>query len=335
MTQWPLTERSPAAAAHPCAASGRHLLVIYNPTAGGGRRRRFQAVLDRLHEAGAEVAIWTTTVRGDAERYAAAIDPRQFQRIVIAGGDGTVNEVINGLADNKLGGAVLPVALLPLGTANVLAAEIGAPFAPEEIARLALHGQTRPVCLGRANGRRFLLMAGAGFDAHVVAGVFRPLKRRVGKTAYVVETLRQFVVFDFPTYDVTIDGKSYRAASVILANARSYGGPHVCAPDASIEAPSLEVCLFLSKGPLHAIRYATALLFGRLPGLSDVRIVRGRKVTVRGPAEDPIQGDGDIIAALPGEVVVLPDAVNLVFPDAAQAPATVRPSTSNVGESVP
>lgn len=288
--------------------------MIYNPTAGGARRRRYQAVLDLLHTAGAEVTVWTTTVRGDAERYAASVDPSQFQRIVVAGGDGTVNEVINGLAANQMGGAVLPVCVLPLGTANVLAAEIGLPLEPKEIAPLILKGQARPVCLGRANGRRFLLMAGAGFDAHVVARVFKPLKRHVGKTAYVLETLRQFAVFDFPTYDITIDGKPYKAASVVLANARSYGGPHVCAPEASLEAPSLEVCLFLSKGPLHAIRYAIALLLGSLPRLSDVRIVRGRHVTVRGPAEDPIQGDGDIVAALPGEIVVLPDAVNLVFP---------------------
>lgn len=301
----------------PAVAAERplRLRVIHNPTAGGARRRRYGEVLERLAEAGARVEELPTGRRGDAEAFAAALGRDDCDRLVVAGGDGTINEAINGLVANKAGGRTLPLAILPLGTANVLAQEIGLPLRPAAVARAILEGRPRPVSLGEANGRAFCLMAGVGFDAHVVARVEASrMKKRFGKLAYVWQTLRQLAVYDFPRYRVAVDGRLFDAASAVACNAHFYGGRYVLAPDALLEAPSLEVCLFERPGRLHAARYALAMLLGLLPRLPDYRIVTGRQVTIQGPPEDPIQGDGDIVASLPAAIRVLPDALNLVFP---------------------
>lgn len=292
----------------------RRVQVIFNPTAGGAKRQKYHAVLDRLLQAGVEVVERPTGQRGDAEAFAAELQRGACDRLVVAGGDGTINEAINGLGQNRAGGATTPLALLPLGTANVLAREIGLSTRPSEVSAAILHGPVRPVALGEANGRRFTLMAGVGFDAHVVAQVSTALKRRLGKGAYVYQTVREIGRFDFPSYNVRIDGVEETVASAVVANARHYGGAFVMAPGARLESGVLEVCLFDTPGRLAALKYAAALVLGLLPRLSDFRIVSGRQIRIQGPVEDPIQGDGDVVAALPAEVRVLPDALNLVFP---------------------
>jgi YegS/Rv2252/BmrU family lipid kinase len=292
----------------------RRVQVIFNPTAGGARRAKYRQVLEILLRAGVEVDERPTGKRGDAEAFAAELARGACDRLVVAGGDGTINEAINGLAQNRAGGALTPLAILPLGTANVLAREIGLSIRPARVADAILRGPSRPISLGDTNGRRFVLMAGVGFDAHVVARVGKGLKQRLGKGAYVYETLRQVGRFEFPSYRVWIDGREVIAASAVVANARHYGGGFVIAPEASLETPTLEVCLFDTAGRAAALKYAAALVLRLLPYLPDFEVVRGRHVRIHGPAEDPIQGDGDIVAALPTEVRILPDALNLVFP---------------------
>ena len=298
------------------AAGARRLLVIFNPMAGGrrGRRRRYEAVLARLRAAGCEITVRETTHRGDAEAFASRLTREDCDLLVVAGGDGTINEVVNGLGANRDGGAALPLGIIPLGTANVLAIESGLGLSPLAVAEALLAGEIRPISLGEANGRRFLLMAGAGFDAHVVAGVDGGLKRWLGKGAYVWETLRQFRAYPFPRFKLVIDGEETAAYSVIAANARHYGGRFVIAGQAALEAPSLEVCLFDKGGRWQAMLYAGALTLGLLPRMASVRTLRCRQLAISGPAEDPVQGDGDIVASLPAQIRVLPDALSLVFP---------------------
>src|SRR5262245_64058454 len=125
-----------------------------------------------LEEMGCRVTVHQTTGRGDAQAVASRITKDQCDRIVVAGGDGTVNEVLNGLTPHSP-----PIGLIPMGTANVLAAEIGLGSQPREIAKAIARGEPRPVSLGDVNGRKFALMTGVGFDAFVVATVSAPIKR--------------------------------------------------------------------------------------------------------------------------------------------------------------
>ncbi len=297
------------------ALRGRRMTVVFNPTAGGRRRARLDETLKLLRASGCEVAVQATAARGDAETIARGFGapPQALDLLVIAGGDGTINEAVNGLLSAGGGGAS-SMALVPLGTANVLANEIGLATAPAAVARAIARGASVRAYVGVANGRCFTAMAGAGFDAHVVANVSLRLKRLFGRGAYVMESLRQLWRFPFPRYRVTVDGQSYDAASVIVAKGHFYGGRYVCAPEARLDQPEFHVCLFERSGRWNAIRYALALALGRLPRLPDFRILRGRAVMIDGPAGDPLQGDGDIIAHLPVRIEIAPQPLRLIVP---------------------
>ena len=265
----------------------------------------------RLEEMGCGVTVHQTTCRGDAQAVASRTTSAQYDRIVVAGGDGTVNEVINGLTPDSP-----PVALIPLGTANVLAAEIGLSSLAAEIARTIVQGEARPVSLGEVNGRRFLLMMGVGFDAFVVATVSASLKRILGKGAYVLASISQFLRGRLPRFETLVDGVRYEAASMVIANARFYGGRFVCAPEARMESPVLHVCLFERHGRLYVAAYALALLLGFLHRMPGYRILPARHIEIRQPGGAAIQSDGDFIAMTPAQVTVMPGAARLVFPPA-------------------
>jgi diacylglycerol kinase (ATP) len=289
------------------AVSALRVMAIYNPTAGRRRRRKLDAVIDALTRRGAEVTLRATACRGDAERLAGEASADAFDRLVVAGGDGTINEAINGLRDSRL-----PVALVPLGTANVLAAELDLPEGAEQLAAAIFAGAPRDVAIGRVNGRAFTMMAGIGFDAHVVQRVSLHLKRRVGKLAYVIATLARLMRYRPTMYDVIVDGTVHRASSAIIANGRFYGGRFVCAPLARLDAAEFQACLFGRAGRRHVVRYALALLVGRLHRLHDVTIVPARRIEIAGPAGEPVQGDGDTIAVLPARIEVASATLRLV-----------------------
>ncbi len=290
----------------------RRVLVLYNPAAGQWRRRRLRATVKALEALGCNVMLRETTRQGDAEAMAAKLSSSDCDVVVAAGGDGTINEVANGLLAAP--GPIPPLAIIPLGTANVLAQEIGLHGQPVEIARAIARGSRLAIHPGRANGRYFLMMAGVGFDAHVVANVDLALKRRTGKLAYVVETLSQGIRYGFPPCRVTVDGRQFHARSAVICNGRHYGGPFVAAPKADLAAPAFEVCLFEHGGWAHVVRYGLALVMGRLSSLPDVRIETGRSVRIEGEPELPVQGDGDIIARLPVDVTVSEIQLELIVP---------------------
>src|SRR6188768_4334921 len=162
------------------------VLLIRNPTAGRRRRGLVDAVVRHVQAAGWAVDLVDTASVGDARRLAESCDASRYAVIAVAGGDGTINEVVNGLS--RRGAGAPPLAIVPLGTANVLAYELGLDFKATSLAHTIMSGRAVLVHPGEAIGggdpRCFSLMAGAGFDAKVVAGVSARLKRRFGKAAY-------------------------------------------------------------------------------------------------------------------------------------------------------
>lgn len=298
------------------SATPRHFLVIFNPAAGTRRRRRRLArFLAALEAGGASVRLLRTTGPGDAQGLAraAAEAPERPQVLLVAGGDGTINEAINGLLSAEA--PPLPLGLLPLGTANVLAGELGLPRDPARAAAVILAGRQRAVALGTANGRAFALMAGVGFDAAVVANLDPALKRRLRQGAYVLETLRQACRFPFPLYRVeTAEGERFAARSVIACKAARYGGPFRLARDESLERPRLTLALFQQGGLLAVLRFGLALVTGRLHRCRGLRLVETQGARIEGPSGESVQGDGDIIAALPLVLGVRPAALRLLVP---------------------
>lgn len=290
-------------------AAARRILAIFNPAAGRNRCERFVEVVAALRARGSTVTVMVTEAAGHAESIARGLGD-EYDVIAAAGGDGTVNEIVNGLPGKKIA-----LGLIPLGTANVLADEIGWPRGVEQIARALAWGPVRDINLGLVNGRRFVMMAGAGFDANVVDAVSLKLKKAVGPLAYVwqaaVECFKQKPL----ACEVVIDGAPYKTASVVACNGRRYGGPFIAAPDAALVDRCFHVILMTGSSWFDTTRYGAAFLLGRISRLSDVKVIPAREIVVNGIAGRPVQADGDIVARLPATISVDPEPLRLIFPE--------------------
>lgn len=282
--------------------------LIANPIAGGNARPQIDRLCRYFSEQGHQVDLFLTAARGDAEAAACAARDGGYERIIAAGGDGTLNEVINGLAPSTL-----PLAFIPLGTVNVLALEIGLPFDLLAAAKVAVSGVPTPICLGRAGERRFLLMAGIGFDAQVVRAVDSRLKRRIGRFAYVVAAFKTLWRYQSAQLSVTFDDGSIESAgSVIIGNGRLYGGKFSLTPHARLNDTNFEVLILRRSSPLALLRVALCAVLHRPPAAKDGILLRTTRLSIAGAA--PVQIDGDDFGDLPCDFVTLPGALTLVCP---------------------
>jgi diacylglycerol kinase (ATP) len=281
----------------------RRILAIYNPTAGARARgtfERFRAALARLDAA---VTVAETNAPLHAKALAESADPARFDAVVAAGGDGTINEAVNGIVHSGL-----PLAILPLGTANVLAHELGLPQDPEALAEIAALSPPRAIVPGeivtaeRNEPWRFLLMAGIGFDADVVAHLNLKLKRKLGKAAYALGSLRQLARHEPRLFDARIDGKIETPASLVVARAHFYGGRFVLAPEARLDQPALHAVLFPGASRLATLRYMAAVMTSTLQRQCDVEVRDARTIEIAGPGGAPVQIDGDVRAHLPASI---------------------------------
>jgi len=288
----------------------RRVLIIVNPVAGRGRRsrRRLDRVVAALQQRGCAVVIRRTAAVGDAERLAAEAEA-DFEVVVGAGGDGTLNAVAN-----RLAGTGRPLAVLPLGTANVLAREIGLPRNPERLAELIAVGPARPIWPGRVGNRLFLMMASSGFDAETVATVNSRLKRRIGRFAFAWAIGVCWWRDGTCELSVRIGDVDHHAATVIAAKGRRYAGSFVIAPRADLAEPMLDFVLFRRAGRLAVLRYLGALFFGRLPRRTDVSFLRARDAFLSAPAALPVQADGEIVARLPARISIAEYPLLLIRP---------------------
>lgn len=300
------------------ALARRRFLVIFNPVAGRNARARLDRALIALRRLGAVVELRETAGPGDAERFARTAVFADFDVVAVAGGDGTVNEVVNGLADSNL-----PLAIFPFGTGNVLAHEIDLPRHPARLALIATQGEARPIWLGEVastgvSDRRFVLMAGIGFDAQVVEGLDLELKQRTGKFAFVWSILKRLWRYRPLRYDVIVEGsgapQSFRPASVVATRGHYYGGRFVLAPKARLSDPVLYVVMFMQTGRWAALRYLVALALGVLHRLPDVKTVAAHAARFVTPTGAPVQIDGDILAHQPATIRIADRPLLLIHP---------------------
>lgn len=288
-----------------------HIVVIYNPVAGRRKTGRVQKFAALLTARGHDVAIAPTAGPGDACRL--ACEAAGADVLVAAGGDGTVNEVVTGLLRRALGCSLPPVLFLPLGTANVLAWELGLPDKLADLAALPGSGKTIAARPGRANRQPFVLMASVGLDARAVAAINTGLKRWLGGGAYLVAALTALHA-PRPRYTATIDGQEFTAAGVIATRARRYAGPFVIAPDAGLDQPGTYVLLLQSYGLWASLRYGLALARGRLQHCADVTLRAGTVISISGPDQEAVQIDGDIATRLPVTISLDERVVEFLIP---------------------
>jgi len=287
------------------------LIVIFNPTAGRRRTLRLWHVLDVLTGSGVRVRLRETTHPGHAIELArqAVLDGAEL--VVAAGGDGTIAEVAAGL-----NGSRVPMGIIPLGTANVLALELGLPMTPRQIAAALAFRRTRTLWPGLVTGpsgtRLFVQMVGVGLDAQVVHHVPRGLKRCLGPGAYVAQTMREMLRYSYRPIQVRIDGQACEAGSVVVTKGSLYAGNYLLAPDARPGEPGFSVALFGGTGPIAAVKYGAALVLNLLPRAPGMRLLRARQVEIRADFDVPAQADGDPAGGAPLSVRDAQEAIEVV-----------------------
>ncbi|WP_025896844.1 diacylglycerol/lipid kinase family protein [Sneathiella glossodoripedis] len=270
--------------------TGKRLHVIYNPMAGRRHGRRFQKVLEGLEQAGCDIVLHHTSGPAHATELAiqASEDDTVFA-VIAAGGDGTLGEVAQGLR-----GSEVPLGIIPLGTANVFAHEIGIGTNITKIVNAIVAGEATQIWPGWAQNKRFLLMLGCGYDSLAVHALDIDQKRKWGAVAYLLAAIRARNSFSKMNVSVQVGGETYRAASVVVSRARKYGGPFTVFPKANLESRDFQVLLLKHGGRLAALSYAVALGLNYLPKLKSVEMFSaiGDVLICSEPAL-PCQRDGD------------------------------------------
>jgi diacylglycerol kinase (ATP) len=287
----------------------KRIAIIQNPVSGGSPRC-LEKILRILEALKVDFQVMRTQRAGDGLELARRIATEQgWDAVVAAGGDGTCNEVASGI----LGGAI-PMGVIPTGTANVLAAEIGMGMTPESIAHTLAFGEVRSVCVGQMNDRIFLLMVGSGWDARVVAGVSPRLKKSLGRWAYAVQAVKQIWKVPSSPLQIFLENKMEEGDWAIVCNAGHYGGKYMIAPQARMEDPSFRVLIFNGQGPLDRIKDLSTLWLGRSGLSKKIRVFATDKVRITGGSAELIQVDGDPAGILPVEISIAPHRLNLIVP---------------------
>jgi diacylglycerol kinase (ATP) len=295
------------------AAGGRRMMAIFNPAAGGGRfKRDLPLIVESLHTLGWRVVERPTEAEGHATELAREALEEGVDRVVVIGGDGTVNEALNGLA-----GSDLPLAVVPTGTVNVLALELGIPLDPPDAVRVAAEASPTTIDLGLAGERHFALMAGVGLDADVVSRVRPAMKRALKEMAFVLQGLTTYLTSEHPLVHIESEDRCTEGYFVVLGNARNYGGTFGITPLASMRDGLLDVVVLKDMGFFSVAHYwLAALLSAHLqhPKVEYFRTAAARLTVAQGDSQVLVQTDGEIAGRLPLECRVVPGALRVVTP---------------------
>lgn len=292
--------------------------VIFNPAARGDKARRLRRQLDVI---GAQCALKATASPEDARRLAAEAVTEGFDLIVAAGGDGTANEVLNGIGDAPEGFARARLGVLPLGTVNVFARELKIPLKVERAWEILQRGRETKIDLPRvefsANGvvqkRYFCQLAGAGLDARAIELVDWQHKKNVGKLAYIIAGLRALRE-QKPLVTVRVNGQSATGELVLVGNGRFYGGSFALLPQADLRDGVLDICVVPRIQWSALLRSAPGLLLkGKLPAsVAQHFSAASFELTSESPAAFEL--DGEWIGKLPVTFAIEREKLRVVVP---------------------
>lgn len=289
-------------------------MLIFNPAARrmqGHRGRLLQRVLSGLTSEGLKVQAAPTGSPGDATRLAREAVAARCDVLIVCGGDGTVNEVVGGIS-----GSDVPLLVVPGGTSNVLARELALPRDLRACVSLLRKGVIRRISLGQAGDRRFVLMAGIGVDAGIVAASSSWLKRHLGEGAFWLAGFQQLAQYHFLPFDLAVDGKMYRGTFALISKARNYGGPFQLTPHGNLYSNQFAICLFQSEARWRYLYYLSQVALGRHASLPDVLMLKGRSIEATGSAKIQVQVDGELLGCLPQTLKIQDSALSLIVPRA-------------------
>lgn len=271
--------------------------------------------LAALREEGLNARPVATTAAGSATAIARECVGEGADLIIALGGDGTINEVANGMI-----GSPVPLAILPGGTANCLAQELGFGSRLERAVHGLAHSHPERIAVGKlrnaAGERHFLLMAGAGLDAGIVYTVHAGLKGITGKGAYWLGGMKALTqpLAQFHTH---VNERPYTTGFALASRVKNYGGDLSIATGASLLSPDFEVVLFEGRNPLRYWTYFAGVITGTLPRFAGVTVTRSRKLDIAGANGERVyvQVDGEYAGNLPASIEIVDDALTLLLPD--------------------
>jgi YegS/Rv2252/BmrU family lipid kinase len=266
------------------------ILVILNPAARSTRAKNQSNAIGEL-PGGAVISI--TTEAGQARQLAADAAQQGYRIVVAAGGDGTINEVVNGLA-----GSDTALGILPVGTMNVFASELGLPRRLRDAWRVIQEGEVRRIDLACANRQYFVQLAGVGLDAQVVKETSWDMKRRLGPLSYLLSAAA-VAARKPPKLVVKTDDRTEEGSFVLIGNGRYYGGRIQFFQNARVDDGLLDILIFQRMGHIDIARYMGNVLMGRHTLLQDVVYFQARKVRVESDEEVPVEVDGELATVLP------------------------------------
>ena len=297
-----------------------HVTIITNPIAGKQKQSHLEVAVNLLKTRGIVPEIRLTSHRGDACLFARDEVKKKTDIVVAAGGDGTINEIANGLV-----GSAVKLAVLPIGTANVFSLEANLPSDPHAAVDLLFTGTAQNITMGHIRLRdryrghditnHFMLMAGIGFDGGVLADMRRSSIARWGRAAYVFTGIRVLSKYTHSPLTITVDqGTTIQGYSAVIGNAHYYGGRFVVTPHASLVEDSLELCVFKNRGPLCMVKNVFTLLLHNQSSSRDLFYCKAQAIAVSSPDEVFVQADGDFLGMLPAQLSVGKSRLSVIVP---------------------
>ncbi len=282
-------------------------VVILNPAARSEKAKRWRA---RVESVARGCVICATSRAGEAEALARHAAQEGFEKIVAAGGDGTINEVVNGLA-----GSNAALGLLPIGTMNVFATELGLPAHDLALCWQIIQGEhTRLVDLPSANGKFFVQLAGVGLDAQVVKETSLTLKRSFGPLSYLISAA-QIAAREPPRLFLESENSSIDEGSfVLVGNGRLYGGPFPFFKQAIIDDGLFDVVVFKQLGYLEIIKYLQDVVFSSEIRVPEIEYFQTRRLRVTSDREVPVELDGELVGNCPVEFQVRERTLRVLTP---------------------
>ena len=286
----------------------KKICIIFNPKAGSSKLSKLNKIITELNKNNT-VTLFETTAAGDATNIART-ESANFDIVVAAGGDGTINEVVNGIDPNT------PLAIIPMGTANIVAIEAGISNNSKAICAAINQGKTKRAYVSTINNKKFILMAGIGYDAQVVTNINPKLKKIFGKLIFALEGFKQF--FKLKEFAITIktNNQTYNANWVLITNAKHYAGSHSITTGTDIFDEHLVCYIFPDLNKLNFLYYLfLILLFGDLSKSDKIITVRSTSFEITSSTATPVQCDGELFGQLPVLIKNNKECVNLLIPN--------------------
>ena len=271
-------------------------------------------ITNALAQEGLNVHVHVTHSADDATEITKDLVRRNERLILVAGGDGTVNEVINGMvgSDTHLG-------IIPLGSTNVLALELGIPFSTQAAAKVIREGHTRQIDLGKAGNHFFAMAAGISFDAQAIKllSLAPGLKPLLGGLSFVLSGMLVSLAYPFPLLEIESEDLPGRHSGyiAIVSNARFYGGSFVMAPSASIDDGLLDVVIMKRRKLWNLMKYMSLAKKGNLFQLPDVEHFQTRRLKVSSNPPVFIHTDAELAGKTPCEFECIPRALRVIVPE--------------------